>query len=145
MAAWQTCSAAFAEFPYHIGVVYHGPQQMGPANPLWETPTGYAATMVGLPYDDLDRWRAVYPPEVFAAQLGRAATGFEAAAVSLEAALGADANDPYAAALRDEGRVVRAAALHLRAAANAALFVLARDCTNRCPRTARRPLAHWPS
>jgi len=133
VAAWQTCSAAFAEFPYHIGVVYHGPQQMGPANPLWETPTGYAATMVGLPYDDLDRWRAVYPPEVFAAQLAKAAEGFEAAAASLEAALDADPHDAYAAALRDEGRVVRAAALHLRAAANAALFVLARAALASAP------------
>ena len=62
-------SAAFREFPFHVGVLYSGPQQLGPANLLWSEPTRYHATMVGFPYDDLDAWRAVYPPEIFIQQL----------------------------------------------------------------------------
>ena len=60
-AFWRECSAAFREFPFHIGVVYEAPLQMGPANPLWPAPTGYKACMVGIPYDDLKAWRAIYP------------------------------------------------------------------------------------
>ncbi|MDB6070403.1 MAG: hypothetical protein JWL81_1574, partial [Verrucomicrobiales bacterium] len=60
---WSACSSAFREFPYHIGTVYSAPLQMGPANPLWPAPTGYAACMVGIPYDDLPAWRSIYPPE----------------------------------------------------------------------------------
>ncbi len=66
----EAFSAAFREFPFHIGRL-PAPMQFGPANLLWEAPTGYRATMVGFPYDDLDGWRAVYPADVFAAQLER--------------------------------------------------------------------------
>ena len=69
VAAWRGFSAAFREFPFHVGVLYSGPQQLGPANLLWSEPTRYHATMVGFPYDDLDAWRAVYPPEIFIQQL----------------------------------------------------------------------------
>ncbi|MBN2308878.1 MAG: hypothetical protein JXR94_07915, partial [Candidatus Hydrogenedentes bacterium] len=58
--AWKGYSTAFSEFPYNGGLLYNAPQQMGPANPLWEKPTGYVSTMVGLPYDCLDRWRIVF-------------------------------------------------------------------------------------
>jgi hypothetical protein len=76
---WNEVSAAFSEFPYHIGVVYNAPMQIGPANLLWEKPTGYRATMVGFPYDDLERWRSVYPSDVFIAQMEKVASGFAAA------------------------------------------------------------------
>ena len=86
-AFWRECSAAFREFPYHIDVVYHAPLQMGPANPLWPAPTGYRACMVGIPYDDLNAWRGVFPPEVFAGQLEKIAGGFEAAAAKLRSTI----------------------------------------------------------
>ena len=63
--AWTKFSRAFQEYPYDGGVLYNAPQQMGPANLLYQQPTGYSATMVGFPYDDLARWRGPYPPEVF--------------------------------------------------------------------------------
>jgi len=34
--AWQEFSKAFSEFPFHSGMIYTAPMQMGPANPLWE-------------------------------------------------------------------------------------------------------------
>jgi len=58
--AWREYSEAFSEFPFNGSVVYNAPMQVGPANPLWGEPTGYGASMVGFPYDDLEAWRAVY-------------------------------------------------------------------------------------
>ncbi len=127
--AWRGFSAAFSEFPYHIGVVYSGPQQLGPANLLWREPTGYRATMVGFPYDDLDAWRAVYPPEVFIQQLNHVADGFDQALRQLQSATAErqpKALATHRQALEAEVRVAEAAMIHFRSAANQARFVLAR-------------------
>ena len=119
---WRECSAAFREFPYHIGVVYKAPLQMGPANPLWPAPTNYTACMVGIPYDDLKAWRSIYPPDIFAAQLEKVAAGFEAAIARLRAAI---PNPPTA--LTEELLFTEAAAIHFASVANQAKAVLARD------------------
>jgi hypothetical protein len=121
--AWQQFSGAFREFPYHVGVVYRAPQQMGPANLLHRTPTGYPSTMVGFPYDDLDGWRAVYPADVFAAQFEKGAAGWRQGLASLQAAIEL-APSP---ALEAERRVAEAAFLHFQSVANQVRFVLARD------------------
>jgi len=127
VTAWRGFSAAFREFPYHVGVVYSGPQQLGPANLLWREPTGYRATMVGFPYDDLDSWRAVYPPEIFAGQLEKVADGFDRALAELrQGATGVKLSEAAQRALEDEGRVAEAAAIHFRSSANQARFVMAR-------------------
>jgi hypothetical protein len=118
---WRECSAAFREFPYNGGVVYNAPLQMGPANPLWIEPTKYGATMVGIPYDDLDGWRGPYPPEIFAAQLEKVASGFESAVKRLRDAI---RNPPEP--LREEPRFAEAAAIHFASVANQTRFVLAR-------------------
>ena len=62
-------SDAFREFPFHINNVYNGPQNPGPSNLLFEEPTGFTATMTGFALDELDRWRANYPREVYLNQL----------------------------------------------------------------------------
>ncbi len=59
---------AFGEFPFDVEVVYHAPQNAGPANPLYHKPTGYKATMTGFAYDDLETWRNFYPEDVFEKQ-----------------------------------------------------------------------------
>lgn len=120
--AWTACSTAFEAFPYDGGVVYNAPIQMGPANLLWPSPTGYAATMVGLPYDDLEAWRGPYPPEIFADQFAKVATGFEAALASLRAAVGAETTP----ALDGEMCVMEAVAIHYQSASSQARFVLLR-------------------
>ena len=56
--------------------MYNAPQQMGPANLLFAEPTGYKATMVCFPYDDLASWRGPYPPTVFAEQFEKVADGW---------------------------------------------------------------------
>jgi hypothetical protein len=129
VGAWQEYSTAFSEFPFNGGVVYNAPMQVGPANPLWDEPTGYRATMVGFPYDDLDGWRAVYPPEVFIGQFEKVATGFERAHASLAAAFqacrGKLTAEQRALALQ-ELNVGEAAAIHFRSVANQARFVMER-------------------
>jgi hypothetical protein len=129
VTAWKGYSAAFREFPYHGGLVYMAPMQVGPANPLWAHPTGYRATMVGFPYDDLDSWRAVYPPEVFAGQFEKVAGGFDRALKRLRAATAVPkgrVTKRQQTALEAECGVAEAAAIHFRSAANQARFVLAR-------------------
>ncbi len=127
--AWQGFSRAFSEFPFHGSLVYNAPMQLGPANPLWGTPTGYHATMTGFPSDDLDAWRAVYPADVFVSQFEKVAGAFEAAHAQLAAAFAAgrsEVSPPQARAIAAELSVAEAAAIHFRSTANQARFVLAR-------------------
>ncbi len=123
---WRELSAAFREFPYSGGTVYLAPLQTGPANPLWPTPTGYAATMVGIPYDDLDGWRSVYPPGVFVGQLEGVARGFVKALEGLRAAVAAPS-----ALLMEEMRFAEVAALHFGSVAAQSRFVVARRAGDR--------------
>ena len=125
-AAWTEFSKAFAEFPFDAGVLYRGPQQFGPANLLYAEPTGYAATMVGFPYDDLNGWRGPYPAEEFAAQFEKVAAGWEAGLRHLERGVARTPVDHRAAAAADL-RLAQAAHLHFASAANQTRFVLARD------------------
>lgn len=124
---WEAVSAAFSEYPYHIGVMYNGPQQVGPANPLWAAPTGYRSTMVCFPYDALDNWRANFPPDVFRGQFEKMARGFNKAADTLEAADSRQLNKQQKANLAQEIRLARACAIHFESVANQTGFILARN------------------
>jgi len=128
--AWSKFSVAFSEFPYNGGLLYNGPQHMGPANLLWSAPTGYKATMTGFPYDDLKGWCSIYPPEVFIQQFDKMADGFTSALDELRRASGSLAGKASSAqrrALAGECRVAEVAAIHFRSSANQARFVLARQ------------------
>lgn len=59
--------AAFRHFPLDgTATLYHAPQNFGPMTLLHPEPTGWQATMVGFPYDDLASWRgAAFPEDVF--------------------------------------------------------------------------------
>lgn len=130
VAAWCTWSRAFQEFPYHGSLVYNAPLQCGPANLLWGTPTGYRATMVGLAYDDLDRWRTVYPPEVFFSQLEKVADGFDTGIRALHTAITASdlgERHPGRRGAEEELRLADAAAIHFRSVATQARFIHARN------------------
>ncbi|MCW3097577.1 MAG: hypothetical protein JWL77_3195 [Chthonomonadaceae bacterium] len=127
VAAWKAFSTAFREFPFHIGLVYTAPMQFGPSNLLWGEPTGFHATMIGFPYDDLDAWRAVYPPEVFIGQFEKVADGFDRAVNHLRnstAALKLSVRERNA--LESELRIAEAAALHFRSTADQARFIVLR-------------------
>jgi hypothetical protein len=128
--AWKEMSAAFCEYPYHGAVMYNAPQQMGPANLLWEKPTGYAATMVGFPYDDLKGWRAMYPPEVLAGQFEKMAVGFDEALARLKEKV-KEAEPRLTPELREaitgEIGVGETAAIQFRSVVNQCRFVMDRD------------------
>jgi hypothetical protein len=127
VTAWRQFSVAFSEFPFNAGLVYSAPLQVGPANPLWAEPTGYHDSMVGFPYDDLDGWRAVYPPEVFIGQFDKVASGFRSAIDRLEASItNLKLQRREEVALRRERNVAAAAAIHFKSVANQARFILAR-------------------
>lgn len=125
-AAWSAMSRAFREYPFHIAVAYKGPQQLGPANLLFARPTGYAATMLGFPYDDLEGWRGPYPPEVFAGQFEKVAAGWAEGLAALHAAAAVVPADRRPLA-ESQLRVAAAAHAHLASVANQARFVMARQ------------------
>jgi hypothetical protein len=125
--AWKHFSDAFREYPYDGGVVYNCPAQYGPANLLYPKKTGYAATMIGFPYDDVDGWRGPYPEEVFAAQFEKVAAGWDAGLAEMK--LAAEASDNSAA--REDYDLARAAGLHFRSIANQTRYILARNANRR--------------
>jgi hypothetical protein len=124
--AWTALSNAFRQYPYHGSVMYLAPQQMGPANRLFARPTGYKATMVGLPYDDLQGWRGPYPAETLASQFQQVSDGWLEGLKHLQRAV-----DLTPADLRPQAQldlqVARAAQLNFASVANQVRFVLARD------------------
>lgn len=125
-AAWSQFSTAFREYPYDGAVVYHGPQQMGPANLLYAEPTGYLATMTGIPYDDLRRWRGPYPEDVFAGQWEKLAVGWREGLETFRRVVeSADADKKHIA--EADLRVAEAAYLHFASVANQVRFTMARN------------------
>ena len=124
--AWTLLSKAFRQYPFNGGVIYSCPVQMGPANLLYPVRTGYAASMVGIPYDDLNRWRGPYPPEIFVAQFEKVAAGWEEGLQALQKAV--EKSPPEQVAENQiQWRVARAAWLHFRSVANQARFTYLRD------------------
>jgi hypothetical protein len=124
--AWAAFSDGFREYPYHIGTLYNGPQHMGPANPLYLKPTGYKATMVGIPYDDLKTWRSIYPAEVWTAQMEKVREGFARGCGFWEGLIPRVAESGRQEATRELG-LFRAAELHFASCVNQVRFVAARD------------------
>lgn len=99
---------------------------MGPANPFYTEPTGWPASMVGIPYDALDNWRSVFPAEVFIGQMERVAEGFEQGCELLERAIHKASGEQRKRLTIDLGRA-RAVAIHCASSANQARFVDARN------------------
>lgn len=67
-------SKAFKEFPFHIDTLYYGPQNAGPSTLLFEKSTGYHAKMTCFAYDHLERWRSIYPIDIFESQFKKLCT-----------------------------------------------------------------------
>jgi hypothetical protein len=76
-AAFDAFSDAFDSYPFSLGTIYTAPFQYGPANLLFTKKTGYRATMVGFPYDDVDSWRSNFPGDTFRACLEEMADKWE--------------------------------------------------------------------
>jgi len=127
MAAWSQFSSAFSEYPFDATYVYRGPTQCGPTNLLYPEPTGYRATMVGFPYDDVEGWRGRYPVEVLADQFTKIAAGWKDGLRDYERALTKIDTPIERANAMDDLRVAEAAGLHFDSVANQIRFVLARN------------------
>lgn len=134
--AWTQFSSAFREYPFSIPMLYYGPMQVGPANLLYAAPTGYAATMVGFPYDDIQRWCSPYGPEVCAKQFEKIAAGWQKGLEELDTAVQKTPATKRADA-QAELSFARAARLYFRSAANQIRFILARDA----PANTKKPLS----
>jgi hypothetical protein len=135
--AWTLMSDAFRQYPFHVSVVYTSPVQIGPANALYPSKTDYRATMWGIPYDDLERWRGPYPPEVFAAQFEKMAEGWQPGLAELQMAV--DKAPPNRRnEVRADSRFARAAAINFQSVANQARFILARDALADASKTLSR-------
>lgn len=124
--AWKAFSQAFAEFPFGGAVVYNAPQQFGPANLLYSTPTGMNCGPVCFPYDDLAHWSPPYPKQVLAAQFQKVADGWNQGIALLRTAQSEVPADKRAWAQTDLG-VAEAAQIHFASTANQIRFILARD------------------
>ena len=117
--AWTAFSNGFANYPFSCQTIYRGPHHWGPANPLYRTKTGYRATMVGMPYDDLDCWCASCPRTTYVELIGKVADGFAEGCRLMEGV-----------ADRKELDMFRAEQMHFAACRDQALFVMARDAGN---------------
>lgn len=107
---WKLVSDGFQEFPYAGAVVYNSPVHIGAANLLRLNPTGKRATMVGIPYDDLNSWRGAYPVDVFIDQMRKCGAGFLLGADALdEANRLAESNETDARSAHDKREAQRQA------------------------------------
>ncbi len=122
-AAFHQLSEAYDAYPFHISTVYSGPQQIGPANLLYPEPTGYAATMTGIPYDHLDGWRAIFPREVYISQLQKLSDGWHQGRVMLEK-VARNTKDNHLAALL---RWTKVCDCHFRSMFNQCRFIERRE------------------
>ena len=125
--AWGKFSSAFSEYPFHISFVYCGPAQYGPSNLLYPQPTGYKATMIGFPYDDVDGWRAVYPPDVLASQFEKLAAGWEEGLDAFRRGLEKETNPAKLNNILDDLRIAEAAQIHFKSVAAQVRFITARN------------------
>ena len=123
--AWSAFSRAFRQFPYNCGL-YTAPMQFGPSNLLYAAPTGYHATMVGMPYDDVKSWCGIYPPAVFIGQFDKVAAGWKEGLPELEKAVQMAPRGRLADA-RAELAFAETAQIHFRSVAGQTRFTVARN------------------
>jgi hypothetical protein len=128
MNAWKTFSEAFKHFPFDVTVLYLGPHNVGPGNLLYAEPTGYSATMVCFPYDDLTRWRGIYPVDVYEEQLRLLAEGWQSGMEAMDQAVAeASKQGAVSHALLDIRDVAKAANCHFRSSYLQTRFVQLRS------------------
>lgn len=121
---------AFREFPFHIGVLYVAPQNYGPKSLFYTEPTGFHASMIGFPYDDLDGWRSIYPQEVFEDQFRLLCEKWKA---GVDLLLEHPADDPLYRELTD---IARVSYCHFGSVYNQIRFAATRDALAREPHDA---------
>ena len=124
--AWKQFSEAFRQFPFNVAVLYNAPMNYGPMNLLHLKGTGYQATMIGFPYDDLRAWRGVYPEEVFENQFRLLTEGWQKGLETLALAA-AEVQEKEKNDFSELQTVAEAAYCHLRSTYLQIRFVRARN------------------
>ena len=118
-------------------MLYKGPQQWGPANPLYPKPTGYQATMVGIPYDGLDfgtwdnKWNGIFPVKPWIERFDEVARGFDEGCRLFAAVLPLVDDPSKRAAAEKELAMFRAEEMHFRSLVDQSRFILARNAGDR--------------
>ncbi len=123
---WKVFSEAFRNFPFNIHVIYKGPMNYGPMNLLHLNNTGYQASMIGFPYDDLETWRGPYPAEIFANQFRLLTDGWKEGLDMLKS-LSAMVRDDEQEAYNELCVISEASFCHLRSTYCQISFVMARN------------------
>lgn len=124
--AWRQFSEAFRQFPFNMETIYCGPMNYGPMNLLHLKPTGYAASMIGFPYDHLAGWRNMYPEEVFRDQFRKLTEGWKQGLDTLTAAE-PDVKEEEQSDFRELQILAEASYCHLRSTYLQICFIMARD------------------
>ncbi len=133
--AWYCFGEALRNFPPSLPVLYTAPQNYGPQNLLYLKPTGYRATMIGFPYDDIKAWANIYPQEIFEEQFRKLSEEWKEGLEPLKKARGlvpAGKKDN----LSELERIALAAYCHFRSAYLQIVFVRMR--AKRSPENRRR-------
>ena len=125
--AWKEFSDGFKEYPFNINTLYTGPQHVGPSNLFYPEATGWKATMVGFPYDDLKSWRSIYPADIYISQIHKVADGFERGTVFLEQAIAQETAPAIKEMMETDLRRARGFKCIFRSIENQATYVLCRD------------------
>lgn len=113
---------AMTEFPFHIGVLYTAPQNYAPAAPFYEYSTGYRASMIGFPHDDIKTWKAIYSEPDFCNQFYKLVTRWKEGLELLEIYKG-HKNAKFDELLR----MSKGAYYHYKSTWNHIRFVMERD------------------
>ena len=142
LPVWTILSEGLSRYPFTSRVLYHGPHHMGPANPLYLRPTGQTATMTGIPFDDLDGWRRIFPRETYVARFDQMAQAFAKGADGWKAVVAA-AEGPGRDLAKQELGIIRMIALNFASTVDQSRFVMARERGDRreMREIARRELA----
>ncbi|MBO4492541.1 MAG: hypothetical protein J5944_14430 [Lentisphaeria bacterium] len=123
---WKQFGDAFREFPFHVGTLYTAPMNYGPQVPFYPAPTGYRASMIGFPYDDLESWRAIYPADIFENQFRKLSAGWKKGLDDLRAASGL-VRPEERPAYEELERIASAAWCHFASTLEHIRFVRARE------------------
>jgi hypothetical protein len=131
LKAWDCFDKAFEEFPLNgTAQLYTAPQNFGPMSLLSDKPTGYKATMIGFPYDDLESWRGnYYPEDIFEEQFRKLSAGWAEGLKQLEQA-GEIIPADKKLAFEDLANVAEAAYCHFRSTYLQIRFIRLRDADN---------------
>ncbi len=123
-------SESFRNFPFTVGVIYRAPMNYGPMNLLYLEPSGYKATMVGFPYDDLKGWRSLYPEDIFENQFKMLTEGWKEGLNILETAE-ASLTEAEKADFLELKTMAEASYCHFRSTYMQICFVRAREAGNK--------------